>query len=452
MLCLCILIYIAGCCLIPPLLKIKTAENVELSQEISAAGRICVIDDNTEALLWRLRMIQEAKREIILVTFELRDDTSGCAVMASLLEAADRGVKVWVLVDGIEGELRLHGSRKFEAFLSHENIEVKYYNPLRITVLWKVNYRLHDKYLIIDDTTYLLGGRNTHDVYLGEFSGSAQEDRDVVVYETQDDGYTSIDALRDYFEDTWSLDDCVLLSGSLDDQEQKEIRNALAEGLAGLTCQPEYEITPVDWYSETIAADSITLLAGEPEAWNKAPVLWEKLCRLMETADQNVIIETPLIICDSQMRSDLAKISSGPAFMQIITNGPEINVNLLAADYSYQRDKMLEIGIPVSEYCGDRCIHTKTILIDDNLSVIGSFNLDARSAYIDTELMLVIDSRELNGILRGEIEEMQQQSRQMMPDGLVTFGSDYEVAEIPFKRKCFYTVFRIPFRVFQYLI
>lgn len=452
MLCFCILIYVAGCCLIPPLLKIKTVENVEISQEIIAAGRICVIDDNTEALLWRLRMIQEAKREIALVTFELRDDTSGCAVMASLLEAADRGVKVRVLVDGIDGELRLHGSRKFETFLSHENIEVKYYNPLRITALWKVNYRLHDKYLMIDDTAYLLGGRNTHDVYLGGFSRSEQEDRDVVVYETQDAGYTSMDALRDYFEVTWSLDDCVLLSGSLDDQEQKQIRNALAEGLAGLTGQPEYEITPIDWYSETIAADSITLLAGKPEAWNKAPVLWEKLCRLMEMANQDVIIETPLIICDSQMRSDLAEISSGPVSMQIITNGPEINVNLLAADYSYQRDKMLEIGIPVSEYCGDRCIHTKTILIDDNLSVIGSFNLDARSAYIDTELMLVIDSRKLNGILRGEIEEMQQQSRQMIPDGLVTLGSDYEATEIPFKRKCFHTVFRIPFRIFQYLL
>ena len=70
-------------------------------------------------------------------------------------------------------------------------------------------------------------------------------------------------------------------------------------------------------------------------------------------------------------------------------------------------------------------MHTKSILIDDRLSLIGSFNWDMRSAYLDTELMLLVDCHALNAALREQTEEMMRQSRLVSPDGTETAGAAY---------------------------
>lgn len=448
---LCVLFYLIGCCLLPPLLKGNAKSPDVIQQMPSTSARVCVVNDNNNALLWRLRMIREAKQEIILVTFELRDDFSGRAVMAALLEAADRGVAVRVLIDGVDGALQLHGSRNFEAFLCHSNIEVKYYNPLRVTALPRINYRLHDKYLIVDETAYLMGGRNTHDVYLGSFSDDGQEDRDVVVYESGCSNPTSLSMLRSYFEKTWDMKNCVLLSSRMAVETQNQIWAKLSGHLSELLASPDYQSTPIDWQKETIQTNSIALLTGSPEAWNKAPVLWEQLCQFMEGAN-DIIIQTPLIICNNTMFSDLSQICKSSDLVEILTNSPESNVNLLAASYSYQKSKMLETGVIISEYCGSRALHTKTILIDDNISVIGSYNLDARSTYIDTELMIVIDCPALNADLREQMAGLRNQSRIVALDGTVSYGSMFIPKEMSFGKKCLNAILSVVLFPFQYLL
>ena len=80
-----------------------------------------------------------------------------------------------------------------------------------------------------------------------------------------------------------------------------------------------------------------------------------------------------------------------------MTNSAANNGNPFgSADYAVNRDKIVDTGIDIWEYEGGFSYHGKSILIDDNLSVIGSFNMDMRSAYLDTELMLVIRSSEIN--------------------------------------------------------
>ena len=74
-------------------------------------------------------------------------------------------------------------------------------------------------------------------------------------------------------------------------------------------------------------------------------------------------------------------------------------------------------------------MHTKTILIDDRLSLIGSFNWDMRSAYLDTELMLLVDCPALNAALREQTEEMMRQSRLFSPGGTETAGTSYIAPE-----------------------
>ena len=97
-------------------------------------------------------------------------------------------------------------------------------------------------------------------------------------------------------------------------------------------------------------------------------------------------------------------------------------------------------------------MHTKTILIDDRLSVIGSFNWDMRSAYLDTEMMLLVDCPELNAALREEADTMLRQGKTLAPDGSVTQGADYAPPEASVLKTAVQGLVRIVIRPFRYLL
>ena len=163
------------------------AENLrktEFTAETTGTEKICCIDDNEEALLWRLRMIGTARESIVLSTLDLRADENGTKLLAALNCAASRGVKIQLLIDGIYQQLFLAGSSDFQALSSYDNVEVGVYNPVIPANLFKVNYRMHDKYLIVDEKMYLLGGRNSNDIFLGDQTKGINVDRDILVYDT----------------------------------------------------------------------------------------------------------------------------------------------------------------------------------------------------------------------------------------------------------------------------
>ena len=108
----------------------KNLQQTEFTSETAGAERIRCIDDNEEALLWRLRMIGTAKESIILSTFDLRADENGTKLLAALNHAAEKGVKIQLLIDGIYQQLFLSGSSDFQALAAHENVEVGVYNPV----------------------------------------------------------------------------------------------------------------------------------------------------------------------------------------------------------------------------------------------------------------------------------------------------------------------------------
>ena len=97
-------------------------------------------------------------------------------------------------------------------------------------------------------------------------------------------------------------------------------------------------------------------------------------------------------------------------------------------------------------------MHTKSILIDDRLSLIGSFNWDMRSAYLDTELMLLVDCPALNAALREQTEEMMRQSRLVSPDGTETAGAAYIAPERSPLKTALQTVIRILIRPFRFVL
>ena len=106
-----------------------------------------------------------------------------------------------------------------------------------------------------------------------------------------------------------------------------------------------------------------------------------------------------------------------------------------ASDYSKNKGKLLDTGLEIHEYEGGVSYHGKSITIGDDLAIVGSFNMDMRSAYLDTELMLVIDSKEVTKQLRQYMKSYENQSVQAMPDGTYKIPEGVTRQEISKKKE-----------------
>jgi phosphatidylserine/phosphatidylglycerophosphate/cardiolipin synthase-like enzyme len=92
------------------------------------------------------------------------------------------------------------------------------------------------------------------------------------------------------------------------------------------------------------------------------------------------------------------------------------------------------------------------VLIDDSISIVGSFNVDMRSCYLDTELMLVIDCKELNQQLREDFGNMETKCRMVSPDGEMVLGGQCTDREMNGKERAFYGFLKVVMRPFRYLL
>lgn len=444
------LLFFAACCILPPLIHREAAAPEELWETADLAGkdRVLCIDDNGEALTWRLRVIEEAKEELVMSVFDFRADNSGKDLMAALYQAADRGVKVKVIVDGIPGTFYLRGNRTFRGFASHPNIQVRFYNPVDPLTPWKINYRMHDKYLMADGGVFLLGGRNANDLFLGEYREKQNVDRDILVWPEEEGGVAL--QLKAYFDSVWEQPDNEEPAYSLKKygKEQEKLKERY-EYLRGN--RPE-AFEDVDWCGETLAADRVSLLSNQAEAKKKSPVLWQQLCSLMEGGEQ-VFVETPYMICNKEMYRKIAAVSGGGKRIQIMLNAPQGGANPFGcADYLGQKENILGTGSEVYEWAGEQSLHTKTVLLDDRISVVGSYNLDIRSTFLDTETMLVIDCAELNGMLREEVQTKTEKSMHVMPDGTEYPGAAYQPMEQSILKKIRSGILRVVLVPFRHLL
>ncbi len=195
--------------------KLWSQYEARLSTDASQE-RVRSIEDTDSALLWRLQLIESAEREVIFSTFDLRADGSGQDLMAALYGAAQRGVRVRVIVDGLNGFLHLQNSGVLRALAAEENVEVRFYDPIDLLRPWKLNYRLHDKYLIADGSKYILGGRNSNDLFLGSYQENQNIDRDVLVVSDGGEG-SSVSQLLTYFESVWSQPENKTITGKTSD-------------------------------------------------------------------------------------------------------------------------------------------------------------------------------------------------------------------------------------------
>lgn len=417
----------------------KKETRVEAFYDGSAgnAERAAVIEENSDGLLQRVRMIHQAQESLILSTFAFHSDESGMIMIGALLDAADRGVKIRILADGFESWTAMEGNPYFYALSSHENIEVKLYNKANPLKPWKIMGRMHDKYLIADEQVYLLGGRNTYDYFLGDFPGHKNYDRDMLVYCENPQKENSVCQLQRYFETMWNYEACRSFHENPKLQKRDSVREAAADAKKRYDCYFEENqevINDKDYRRDTLETEKIVLLSNPIHTQAKEPVVWYQLGELMKNAKQRVVIHTPYIICNDMMYDTWREVADQVADFSVMTNSVANNGNAFgAADYDRNREKILDTGIDIWEYEGGYSYHGKSILIDDDISIVGSFNMDMRSAYLDTELMLVIRSKEVNQQLEANMKKYEMKSRQICTDG--TYRNPYDVKPVELTEK-----------------
>jgi len=171
--------------------------------------------------------------------------------------------------------------------------------------------------------------------------------------------------------------------------------------------------------------------------------MWYALHQLMSEAEE-VTIYTPYIICGKEMYQDLASLQEKNIPVEIITNDVASGANPWGCtDYLNQQKNIRKTGVKVYEFMGKHSCHTKAVLLDDRMSILGSYNLDMRSTYQDTELMLAVDAPALNSMIRKEVETDKTYSKIMQENGEYQYGENYKAKEMTTGKKVFYGVLRV---------
>ncbi|WP_353893118.1 phosphatidylserine/phosphatidylglycerophosphate/cardiolipin synthase family protein [Proteinivorax hydrogeniformans] len=416
--------------------------------------RVVLVEDRYQSGLTRLDLISNAEKSLDISYYTLHEGTSLDIFLASIIEAADRGVEVRILLDGLFHNLRGDLKDVIYTFYQHPNIELRLYEPLNLAKPWTFNNRLHDKFIVVDRQKVLLGGRNIGDKYFvldpAQYDGLASNDRDVLVIKT-DNADTSGSVVYDvieYFNLLWEHEYTDISVSSLTNRQQRnadkkreELRSFLAEQKSKYPHRFEQEF---DWLEESHPTKKITLIHNSITRFNKEPRVWMDITKLMEIAERSIIIQSPYLIPTSSMKEYL-NLANVEADTKVLTNSIGTSSNYFAmSGHIRNRRDIVDAGADVFEYQDQETVHAKSYIFDERISLVGSFNLDSRSAFLSTETMLVIDSYQFAAQLEDEIESYIENSLLLKED--YSYASS-EVAD----KKSVPTFKKITIRLLSYL-
>lgn len=394
----------------PP--KAQLAENwLENALSDANVDSATMLETGSEALDMRLRLIAGAQSSIQAGSYIYAMDESGTQVTAALLAAADRGVRVQLIIDGLIGFVNLKLDPAAYALGSHPNVEIRFYNPVNLLDPMGLNARYHEKFFVVDDEWLILGGRNVADEFLSqEGNPNYNYDRDILLHHDRE-GRGACQQVAEYFAAMWTSTLCAARYESVPGLLAGKV-SAAADRLREMWAQIQQtrDLTLPD-FSAFAPVDKTALLSGDISARPKAPLVYAKMLDLMGSAKTRVILESPYFVMDAPMRDALSQLCALDTDVTLITNSAASGNNIIAsADGVFHRGMTNRMDARVLEQQSAYSMHTKSILIDDCLSVFGSFNVDPRSAYIDTELMLAVYSKPLAAQLENGMDALIAQS------------------------------------------
>lgn len=426
-----------------PLHKSYEAERF-YGEGVSQDG-VALIEGRVESGAARINLMENAQESIDISYYTIHQGFASELFFASIIDAADRGVEVRVLLDGLFHNLRNHSKDIIYAFSTHPNIELKFYEPFDALRPWTWNNRLHDKLILVDYEYGMIGGRNIGDKYFSHdgYEG-ASNDRDVLIInmDKENKEQSVIKQMKNYFNDVWdhefskhAVDEITDRQSRLGKEKAMELRKFLADMQKDHSSLFQQEI---NWDNKVVSTNQILFLHNPLERLVKEPWVWQELTHLIESAEESVIVQSPYVIPNDNMMNFLDMEKNSASEIQIVTNSLAATPNVLAfSGYTKYREKIAKSNAELYEYQGpSESLHAKTFIIDNRLTAIGSFNVDPRSAFLNTEVMVVIDSvafaEEVSENIKQQIET---NSLKVQNDGSYESHPDVEEQQTSYRKR-----------------
>jgi len=406
------------------------------------------LDANGEGLRWRLALVDSADRSLDLQYYLWYGDPSGLLLLHHVLEAAERGVRVRILLDDM---LYLKGKATLADLEDHPNIEIRIFNPWAskgvgrgfefLGQMKRLNHRMHNKLLIADGQMAILGGRNVGDHYFGLGHNFNFHDLDVIVLGD------AANASSEIFDHFWNSDRVLPASAFEDDPSWARIEEVRPDVVDRLRQSEELEHFPVeprDWTAElaglvddmspgtfTVEFDRVL---PDTEVPTQDGVL--ALAEIVQRAHREVLIANAYIIPGERMLDILRDATDRGVRIRMLTNSlASQDVPAVTKAYGRHREELLEAGVELYEFRSDPEIqpgivdtapvraefagyHVKTLVVDRETVYAGSLNLDPRSIRLNTEMGMIVASPGLANEVAALIE------RDMLPTNSWRVGLD----------------------------
>ncbi|MCX2758842.1 phospholipase D family protein [Vibrio sp. Sgm 22] len=407
----------------------------QISEQATTAVRLQ--ESGWDALAQRLALVESAEHTIDIQYYIWNSDVSGRYLASRLLAAADRGVKVRVMLDDINLNER---EGLLSALDAHPNVEIRIFNPTptrRGFSKWlsflgdfsRLNRRMHNKSFTVDGTLSVVGGRNIGDEYFDLSDEINFRDRDVLVMGTV---VTTIQtSFIEYWDSRWSYP-----VDMLGDDEQPDLSN-----IDDITV-PQYKNYPALPLNRE-AADSLLKEALDEMTWVNARFAYDRpvpvdsdntdqpketailLGQLASESKQEILLESAYLVFDDGQLGEWQNLNNEGVEIKALTNSMASN-DLVTnhSAYAGRRYDMLEHGIdlfelkPDSKLCEastqdvSKCapetaygLHAKSVVFDRSIASIGSFNFNLRSTYLNTESVLIIENKAIAETLAETIEQ-----------------------------------------------
>ena len=371
----------------------------------------------------RVALTELAEKTLDMQYYLWEPDSTGRILAERVVEAADRGVRARLLVD----DMTLTGRDAAVAAIdAHPNIEIRIFNPLAhrkaralsfITDFNRVNHRMHNKILVMDNAFAIVGGRNIGNHYFGVDTHANFRDLDIAA------GGPIVREISDVFDHFWNGPWSVPIAALVDRPHteadlratMKTVREQIAEegyphpldqDVAQLKSQIMGIFDDFIWAPGRIVWDD----PAEIVASGKTSTLTEGVFKRVGRLDSELLIESAYFAPRDRGADTLARLQDQGVRIRVLTNSLASNDVLAAhAGYTEHRADLVADGIELYELrpypgpveknivIGDSkaALHTKAIVFDRKDVFIGSMNLDPRSGDINTEAGLYVESPEL---------------------------------------------------------
>jgi putative cardiolipin synthase len=394
-------------------------------EQAGARTGIALVPLGLEAFMARASLARAAGRTLDLQYYTWMEDITGRLMAREALHAADRGVRVRLLLDD---SYALSGKALLATLAAHPRVEVRLFNTRRFRFLgqvglalefalggWHLNHRMHNKCWVADGKVAIVGGRNISDNYFDAAGDFNFRDLDLIIA-----GEAAAQA-QGVFDSYWSS------SLALPVEQFRAGRDLSEAALAHV--REELENTPRDdqarpylrelaqarasfSHVELLPADGAVRVLSDPPAKAKgrgvtgcmAPAVGEAL---MSARREALVVSPYFVPGEGGMAMFEALVKRGVKVTVVTNSLAATDVVAVHAGYARYRPRLLELGVTLFELkrttkrnggvFGSRgaSLHTKALAMDGEQVFVGSFNLDPRSARLNTEMGAFVHNAEL---------------------------------------------------------